>query len=112
MKNILLLLFLIPVLSFSQNFEGTLVYENDIEIAEKFSKQFGMTKEKMMESGQFFEETLTTYKNGFNIIQQSQIKYVVGIFKIIKFFTLKNREKDGWNDDNHNDAKRNKRAFG
>lgn len=64
MKNILLLLFLIPILGFSQNFEGTLVYENDIEIAEKFSKQFGMTKEKMMESGQFFEETLTTYKNG------------------------------------------------
>ena len=64
MKYILLLLFLIPVLSFSQNFEGTLVYENDIEIAEKFSKQLGMTKEKMMESGQFFEETLTTYKNG------------------------------------------------
>jgi len=64
MKNLLLLLFLIPIVSFSQNFEGTLVYENDIEIAEKFSKQLGMTKEKMMESGQFFEETLITYKNG------------------------------------------------
>ena len=64
MKNILLLLFLIPVLSFSQNFEGTLVYENDIEIAEIFSKEFGMTKEKLMESGKFFEESLITYKNG------------------------------------------------
>ncbi|WP_152975542.1 hypothetical protein [Lacinutrix himadriensis] len=64
MKNILLLLFLIPVLGFSQNFEGTLVYENDIKIAEKFSKQLGMTKEKMMESGKFLEETLITYKNG------------------------------------------------
>jgi hypothetical protein len=64
MKNILLLLFFIPIVSFSQNFEGTLVYENDIEIAEKFSKQLGMTKEKMMKSGQFFEETLTTYKDG------------------------------------------------
>lgn len=64
MKNLLLLLFFIPIVSFSQNFEGTLVYENDIEIAEKFSKQLGMTKEKMMESGQFFEETLTTYKDG------------------------------------------------
>lgn len=64
MKNILLLLFFIPVLSFSQNFEGTLVYNNDIEIAEKFSDQFGMTKEKMMESGKFFEKTLITYKNG------------------------------------------------
>ncbi|WP_298504619.1 hypothetical protein [uncultured Maribacter sp.] len=64
MKNTILLLFLIPVLSFSQNFEGTLVYENDIIIAKKFSKQFGMTKEKMMRSGKFFEETLITYKNG------------------------------------------------
>ncbi|WP_422104368.1 hypothetical protein [Winogradskyella sp.] len=64
MKNIILILFLIPVLASSQNFEGTLVYKNDIEIAEKFSKQFGMTKEKMMESGKFFEETLITYKNG------------------------------------------------
>ncbi|WP_298481292.1 hypothetical protein [uncultured Maribacter sp.] len=64
MKNTILLLFLIPVLSFSQNFEGTLVYENDIIIAKKFSKQFGMTKEKMMRSRKFFEETLITYKNG------------------------------------------------
>ena len=64
MKNILLLLFLIPILGFSQNFEGTLIYENDIEISEKFSKQFGMTKEKIMENRKLFEQTLITYKNG------------------------------------------------
>ncbi len=64
MKFIHLVLILFTNLIFSQNFEGTLIYTNDVEISEKFSKQFGLTKEKLIDTGKFFEETFTTYKNG------------------------------------------------
>ena len=64
MKNSFLFLFLVPFSIFGQNFEGTLIYSNDIEISKKFSEEFGMTKESLSKSGKFFEETLTTYKNG------------------------------------------------
>ncbi|MDH7913039.1 hypothetical protein [Winogradskyella sp. SYSU M77433] len=76
MKNITLLALaiLIPFLSFSQNFEGTLTYLNDVEIAEKFSEQFGMTKEKLIETGQFFEEMEITYKDNNYLVSQSNSK--------------------------------------
>jgi hypothetical protein len=73
MKKVLFtLLILMSTISHSQNFEGILTYELDIEVSEKM-KEMGMSKEvlieKMKESNTFFKFINYTYKNDNYLIE-------------------------------------------
>ena len=77
MKKVLFtLLILMSTISFSQNFEGTVTYELDIEVSEKM-KEMGMTKEvlieKMKESNTFFKVIKYTYKNDNYLIEPEKV---------------------------------------
>lgn len=64
MKYIYLSFFIFATyFSFGQNFEGTLIYSNNLELSEKFVETTGMTKEKMKASNSFCEHSKITYKD-------------------------------------------------
>jgi len=79
MKYIHLTFFLFTtIFSIGQNFEGTLIYNNSIELSEKFIEKTGMTVDKMKQSNSFYEQMKITYKDSNYLIEPT-----VGKIKII-----------------------------
>ncbi len=99
MKLIFNILFLfISVISFGQNFEGTLTYRLEMEIKPSFQKM-GITKERMIESmkkdGLWADKIETSYKLGnyYSLMQDSQKTKIVYLSDSNRLYTYVQYQK-------------------